>query len=98
VLQLTDYYLANAQLIKNAMASLGLACFGGTNSPYLWINTGMDSWKFFDMLLDKAGVVCTPGAGFGKCGEGFVRITAFNSRENVEKGIERISQAVSRGK
>jgi LL-diaminopimelate aminotransferase len=57
----------------------------------------MDSWKFFDMLLDKAGVVCTPGAGFGRCGDGFVRITAFNSRENVITGLDRISHAVGRG-
>jgi LL-diaminopimelate aminotransferase len=97
VRQLTDYYLSNAAQIKNAMTSLGLACYGGTNSPYLWIAAGMDSWKFFDMLLDKAGVVCTPGAGFGRCGEGFVRITAFNSSENVKKGIERISQVIAAG-
>jgi LL-diaminopimelate aminotransferase len=94
VRQLNDYYLSNAAQIKDAMTSLGLACYGGTNSPYLWIASGMDSWKFFDMLLDKAGVVCTPGAGFGRCGEGFVRISAFNSSENVKKGIERISQVL----
>jgi LL-diaminopimelate aminotransferase len=96
VRQLNDYYLSNAAQIKDAMTSLGLACYGGTNSPYLWIASGMDSWKFFDMLLDKAGVVCTPGAGFGRCGEGFVRITAFNSMENVKKGIERIARAVGK--
>jgi LL-diaminopimelate aminotransferase len=94
VRQLNDYYLSNAKLIRDAFASLGFESFGGTNSPYIWINTKTDSWKFFDMLLDKAGVVCTPGAGFGRCGEGFVRITAFNSRENVEKGIERMSLAL----
>ncbi len=99
VRQLNDYYLSNANLIKDAMTSLGFECFGGTNSPYLWINTGKagaDSWKFFDMFLDKAGIVCTPGAGFGRCGEGFVRISAFNSRENVEKGLARIPQALGR--
>jgi LL-diaminopimelate aminotransferase len=91
---LNDYYLENAKLIKSTMTRLGFESFGGVNSPYIWINTGMDSWKFFDMLLDKAGVVCTPGAGFGRCGQGFARITAFNSRENVEKGIVRIAEAV----
>jgi LL-diaminopimelate aminotransferase len=99
VRQLNDYYLSNAKLIKDTMTSLGFECFGGTNSPYLWINTGKagaDSWKFFDMFLDKAGIVCTPGAGFGRCGEGFVRISAFNSRENVEKGLARIPQALGR--
>jgi LL-diaminopimelate aminotransferase len=94
VRQLNDYYLRNAARIRDAMTALGFACSGGTNSPYIWIETGMDSWKFFDMLLDKAGVVCTPGAGFGRCGEGFVRISAFNSSENVEKGLDRISRAV----
>jgi LL-diaminopimelate aminotransferase len=94
VRRINDYYLSNAKLIKNAMTSLGFDCFGGINSPYIWIDTGMDSWKFFDMLLDKAGIVCTPGAGFGRCGEGFVRITAFNSHENVRKGLDRISQTV----
>jgi LL-diaminopimelate aminotransferase len=54
----------------------------------------MDSWEFFDLLLNKAGVVCTPGAGFGKCGQGFIRISAFNSHENVEKAMERIEKAL----
>ena len=54
----------------------------------------MDSWEFFDMLLNKAGVVCTPGAGFGKCGKGFIRISAFNSYENVEKAMARLTAAL----
>jgi LL-diaminopimelate aminotransferase len=98
VRQLNDYYLSNARRIKDAMTALGYSCFGGVDSPYIWIDTGMDSWKFFDMLLDRAGVVCTPGAGFGRCGEGFVRITAFNSMENVAVGLDRITQAVGRKK
>ena len=53
-----------------------------------------DSWEFFDLLLEKAGVVCTPGAGFGRCGEGFIRISAFNSRENVVKALDRIESAL----
>ncbi|HZP60342.1 MAG TPA: LL-diaminopimelate aminotransferase [Opitutaceae bacterium] len=88
---LTDFYLGNAKLIREAMSRLGLPCAGGENAPYLWINTGRDSWEFFDMLLNQAQVVCTPGAGFGRCGEGHVRISAFNSRENVEAALARIT-------
>ncbi len=88
--ELTDYYMKNAQLILNNMTQLGYECTGGNNSPYIWINGKRDSWEFFDMLLNKAGVVCTPGAGFGKCGEGYIRISAFNSFENVQKAMERI--------
>ena len=89
-----DYYMANAKLIKEKMTSLGFSCTGGVNAPYIWIECKSDSWKFFDMLLNKAGVVCTPGAGFGKCGEGFIRISAFNSLENVKKALERIEEAL----
>ena len=91
---LTDAYLANAKLIREAMARLGLPCVGGDNAPYIWINTGRDSWEFFDLLLEKAQVVCTPGAGFGKCGEGHVRISAFNSRANVTAALDRIAAAL----
>ena len=90
---LTDFYLGNAKLIRSAMAGLGFTCAGGENAPYIWVNVGRDSWEFFDLLLEKAQVVCTPGAGFGKCGEGHVRISAFNSRENVEQALERIAAA-----
>jgi len=91
---LTDFYLGNAQMIRSALARLGLKCSGGDNAPYIWVDVGGDSWAFFDLLLEKAQVVCTPGAGFGKCGEGHVRISAFNSRENVEKALERIAAAI----
>jgi len=91
----TDFYLENAALIREAIAGLGLSCVGGDNAPYIWINTGRDSWEFFDLLLNEAGVVCTPGAGFGKCGEGHVRISAFNSRANVEKALERIKSVLA---
>ncbi|MBF0468158.1 MAG: LL-diaminopimelate aminotransferase, partial [Desulfamplus sp.] len=65
------------------------------NSPYIWIDgNGRDSWELFDLLLTKAGVVCTPGAGFGKCGQGYIRISAFNSRENVEQAILRMGEAL----
>lgn len=90
----TDFYLGNARLIRAAMQKLGLPCVGGDNAPYIWINTGRDSWEFFDLLLNRAQVVCTPGAGFGRCGEGHVRISAFNSRENVQAALERIAAAL----
>jgi LL-diaminopimelate aminotransferase len=93
---LIDYYLANAALIRREMTALGYECIGGDNSPYIWIDGRTDSWAFFDMLLEKAGVVCTPGAGFGKCGEGFIRISAFNNYENVEEAMQRIKQELNR--
>lgn len=92
---LVSYYLKNADLIRLSMAELGFTFVGGDNSPYIWVDgQGRDSWEFFDMLLSKAGVVCTPGAGFGKCGQGYIRISAFNSRENVEKAMMRIAEAL----
>jgi len=91
---LTDYYLKNAALIIEKMSALGFSCTGGDNSPYIWINGRRGSWEFFDLLLNKAGVVCTPGAGFGKCGEGFIRISAFNNYKSVEKAMERIGRAI----
>ena len=91
---LIDYYLKNAALIRKEIGTLGFDCIGGDNSPYIWIDGKTDSWAFFDMLLERAGVVCTPGAGFGKCGEGFIRISAFNNYENVEEATHRIKQAL----
>ena len=95
VRELADYYMDNAALIREKMIALGYACTGGTDSPYVWVNCKTDSWNFFDFLLKEAGVVCTPGAGFGRCGEGYVRISAFNARENVIKALGRISQALA---
>lgn len=92
--ELTDYYLNNAAVIRREMTALGYDCIGGENSPYIWVDGRTDSWKFFDLLLEKTGVVCTPGAGFGKCGEGFIRISAFNSAQNVEKAMRRVSEAL----
>jgi LL-diaminopimelate aminotransferase len=94
VAELVNGYMTNADIIRKAMQDLGYSCIGGENSPYIWVATGSDSWAFFDMLLEKAGVVCTPGAGFGTCGEGYVRISAFNSRENVTAAMSRIHQAL----
>ncbi len=93
--KLVDYYMKNAEMVRREMVALGYDCVGGENSPYIWINGKQDSWDFFDMLLNKAGVVCTPGAGFGKCGNGYIRISAFNSHENVEKAMARIREALS---
>ncbi|MEZ5275421.1 MAG: LL-diaminopimelate aminotransferase [Opitutaceae bacterium] len=92
--RLTDFYLENAMIIRRAMESIGLACVGGDNAPYIWIQTGGDSWAFFDRLLNEAGVVCTPGSGFGRCGQGCIRLSAFNSRENVEKAVARVMKAL----
>jgi len=91
---MTDFYLANAALIRTAVTKLGFNCVGGDNAPYIWINVGRDSWEFFDLLLERAQVVCTPGAGFGRCGEGHVRISAFNSRANVETALARLAAAL----
>ena len=90
--ELVDYYMNNAGLICKTMDKLGYSYVGGKNSPYIWVNGGMDSWKFFDMLLNKTGVVCTPGTGFGKCGDGYIRFSAFNSSENVKEAMNRFSK------
>lgn len=94
VAELVNDYMTNADLIRKEMQALGYPCIGGENSPYIWMSTGKDSWTFFDMLLEKAGVVCTPGAGFGTCGEGYIRISAFNSHENVTTAMSRIREAL----
>ena len=89
-----DYYLANAKIIRESMINLGYKCTGGDNSPYVWVKTGTSSWGFFDSLLEKAGVVCTPGSGFGTCGEGYVRFSAFNTKENTEKAMKKVAQII----
>jgi LL-diaminopimelate aminotransferase len=94
--RIIDYYMRNANLILKELSLMGFACAGGENAPYVWVDAKSDSWEFFDMLLEKAGVVCTPGAGFGKCGKGYIRISAFNSFENVQKGLERIGNALKK--
>jgi len=90
-----DFYLENARIMNQSLTAAGFTVFGGVNAPYVWVKTknNMKSWEFFDLLLEKAGVVCTPGAGFGKCGQGFIRISAFNSFENVRKAMSRIKEA-----
>lgn len=91
---LVDYYMKNAGVVCATMDKLGYSYVGGQNSPYIWIDGKMDSWQFFDMLLEKAGVVCTPGAGFGKCGNGYIRISAFNSHEKVQEAMKRLTKAL----
>ncbi|MHB1350795.1 MAG: LL-diaminopimelate aminotransferase [Desulfobulbus sp.] len=93
--ELTDYYMGNAALIAQAVQELGFHFVGGRNAPYIWISSERDSWQFFDQLLNEAGVVCTPGAGFGRCGQGYIRLSAFNSRENVVQAMERIRRALT---
>lgn len=85
---LVAYYLENGRIIKEGVKKLGLKAYGGT--PYIWMETpgGMDSWEFFDKLLEEALVVGTPGAGFGPSGEGFLRLSPFGHRENIKKAVE----------
>ena len=90
--RLVSFYMDNAQIIKSSLTSAGFEVFGAINAPYAWIKTpkNMSSWDFFDFLLENANVVGTPGSGFGAAGEGYFRLSAFNSRKNVEKAMERI--------
>lgn len=89
-----SYYMKNAAIIRESLLEIGLTVYGGVNSPYIWVKTpeGMDSWGFFDLLLNEANVVGTPGVGFGPSGEGYFRITAFNTLENTKEAMERISK------
>jgi len=89
------FYMENARFLREGLAAAGFTVFGGVHAPYLWLRTtgGMGSWDFFDRLLDRARVVGTPGAGFGPAGEGYFRLSAFNSRANVDEAIERIRAA-----
>ena len=86
------YYLNNARVIREGLAGAGLTVCGGENSPYVWARTpdGLDSWAFFDRLLQQANVVTTPGAGFGPSGEGYIRLTAFGGAEDTVEAVERI--------
>ena len=88
-----NYYMNNASIIRENLKNIGLNVYGGVNSPYIWIKTpnSMDSWKFFDLLLEKVHVVGTPGVGFGPSGEGYVRLTAFNTLKNTKEAMNRLS-------
>lgn len=88
------YYMNNAKVIREGLTAAGMTAYGGINAPYVWLKTpgSMTSWEFFDYLLENAGVVGTPGSGFGPHGEGFFRLTAFGSAENTKAAIERIQK------
>ncbi len=92
VKELIAFYLGNAKIIREGIEALGLEYSGGVNSPYIWFKTpeGYTSWEFFDKLINDVQIVGTPGAGFGKCGEGYFRLSSFGSRENVIEAIERL--------
>ncbi len=94
VRELTDYYLRNASVIREEMSKMGYSLVGGENSPYIWVRTNSDSWSFFDLILNKAAVVITPGSGFGACGAGYIRISAFNNYERVCEAMARIRAAL----
>ena len=85
-------YMENARIIREGLTARGFRVFGGVDAPYIWLKTpeGIDSWTFFDKLLDECRVVGTPGAGFGPSGEGYFRLTAFNSKEKTEEAIRRL--------
>ena len=84
----------NAKIIREGLAEAGYSVSGGVNAPYIWLKTpgNMTSWEFFDMLLEKANVVGTPGSGFGPSGEGYFRLTAFGSYENTLEALDRIKK------
>ena len=88
------HYMENAGIIRDGLIEAGYEVYGGVNAPYIWIRTphAMTSWEFFDYLLENAGVVGTPGSGFGPSGEGYFRLTAFGTKENSRKALERIKQ------
>ncbi|NEQ33999.1 MAG: LL-diaminopimelate aminotransferase, partial [Leptolyngbya sp. SIO4C5] len=91
---LIDFYLENARIVREKLTQAGIDVYGGVNAPYVWVKTpnGLSSWDFFDKLLNACHVVGTPGSGFGAAGEGYFRISAFNSRENVNEAMQRITQ------
>jgi LL-diaminopimelate aminotransferase len=97
VAALIEHYMGNAKLLREACLALGLQVFGGVNAPYVWVGcpAGLSSWDMFDKMLNEANVVITPGAGFGAAGEGWFRISAFNSRANVEEVCTRLKSLIS---
>jgi LL-diaminopimelate aminotransferase len=93
---LIDFYMTNARLLREGLEQVGLAVYGGEHAPYVWLKTpeGLSSWDFFDQLLNQAHVVGTPGSGFGASGEGYFRLSAFNSRANIETALNRVREAI----
>lgn len=94
VKELVSYYMENARVIREGLKACGLDVYGGVNAPYIWLKTpnNMSSWDFFDKLLTEANIVGTPGAGFGPCGEGYFRLTAFGSHENTKRAVARFAK------
>lgn len=94
VAELVAFYMENARLLREGLISLGFEVFGGVNAPYVWLKTpnNASSWDFFDILLNEVHIVGTPGSGFGAAGEGYFRLSAFNSRENTRTAVERLNQ------
>ena len=94
VRRLIEHYMGNARILREAAARAGLEAHGGVNAPYIWVKTaaGATSWQMFDRMLHELNVVITPGSGFGSCGEGYFRISAFNSRENAEEAGRRLAK------
>ena len=86
------FYMENARLLREGLTAAGFTVFGGVHAPYIWLRTrdGLTSWQFFDRMLSEAQVVGTPGSGFGPAGEGYFRLSGFNSRANIEEAIGRI--------
>jgi len=91
--EIIDIYMGNAALIRDSVSKLGYEVYGGVNAPYLWMRTpnGMSSWDFFDLLLRKANIVGTPGSGFGPSGQGYFRLTAFATPDNVKEAMQRFA-------
>jgi LL-diaminopimelate aminotransferase len=91
---LIDHYMGNARILRDACRKIDMQVFGGTNAPYLWVKTsaGLTSWQLFDRMLNEVNIVVTPGSGFGARGEGYFRISAFNSRENAEEVARRLEE------
>ena len=94
--ELIAFYLENARLLREGLQSAGVSVYGGVNAPYIWLKTpgGLKSWEFFDKLLQQAHLVGTPGSGFGASGEGYFRLSAFNSRTNIEEAVRRFQSAI----
>lgn len=93
-----DYYMSNAKLLNTTLSQVGLKVYGGINAPYLWVKTpdSLGSWEFFDILLNEANIVTTPGVGFGSQGEGFMRLTAFSSHEDTYEAAERLTKLLNK--
>lgn len=91
---LVAYYLENARIIREGLSKVGLTVYGGVNSPYIWAKTpkGMESWDFFDLLLDTCHVVVTPGSGFGPAGMSYVRVSSYGHREQVVQAMQMIEE------